>query len=221
MVKMIPPSLRGDSNFGERLIFSKLQDDAIHPKWVAIHGLTQKITSRKFEAEGDFVVLVPGKGIVIIEVKGATAATLEGEKWTFDGVAPNAVHKNPLEQIEITRANIKRRFRDNDLDDFKIPMARLVWLPKLEPFQFAEIGERGLFLGQWEVAFGPDANHAAEVIEKCLDEYIKAMEDNPDVNFDQSLFTEEYVSEVVRILLVEATGHATATGLSQIQQLEI
>ena len=221
MVKMVPPSLVGESNYGERTIFGKLKDDTGHPNWIAIHSLSQTITARKFEAEGDFVVLVPGKGIVIIEVKGATAATLEGETWTFEGVAEGAIHKDPFDQIQTTRTNIKRRLRQNDIDDFAIPMARLVWLPKLQPFQFAEIGERGLLVGQWEMAFSPDLENVPATIQKCLDEYIRSMADNPDVNFAPETFTDDLATQVERILLVDAKAHATTRELSRIQHQEL
>ena len=221
MVKMVPPSLGANRNYGERIVFEKLTDDATHLNWIALHSLKQSLTSKQFQAEGDFVVMIPGKGLVIIEVKGATAATLVGETWTFEGVDPKAVHKSPLEQIDITRRNIKRRFRDNDLDDMAIPMARLVWFPKLQPFQFAEIGDRGFLLGQWEVAFASDLENVTATIEKCIDGYIKSVQENPDVNFTPEVFTEDYAAEVQGILLVEATAVANASHLTQIQQLEL
>lgn len=221
MVRMMPPSLGGDRNYGERVLFEKLLDDSAHPNWIALHSLKQSITAKQFEAEGDFVVLIPGKGLVIIEVKGATAATLEGETWTFEGVAPGAVHKSPLEQIDVTRRNIQRRFRDNDLDDKAIPMARLVWLPKLQPFQFADINDRGLLLGHWEIAFAPDLDQVAATIEKCIDEYIKSMADNPDVNFTPEIFTAEYAQDVLNVLVIEAAAFASSNHLTQIQQLEL
>ena len=221
MVKMVPPSQGGNTNYGERALFEKLLDDQSHPNWIAIHNLKQSLTSKQFEAEGDFIVLVPGKGLVVIEVKGATGATLEGETWTFEGVAEKAVHKSPLEQINVTRNNIKRRFRDNDLDDMSIPMARLVWLPKLEPFKFAHIGDKGFLLGHWEIAFAPDLESAAATIERCLDEYIKSVADNPDINFAPETFTEEYAAKVQSILLVEASSGATLERLTKIQQAEI
>lgn len=221
MVKMIPPSISSKESYGEREIFDSLRESAKGNNWVAIHGLTQHLNSSKYQAEGDFVVLIPGKGIVVIEVKGATAATLEGEVWTFEGVAPAAKHKSPLEQIGATQSNIKTRLRQNDVEVHQIPMARLVWFPKLQPWQFAEIQSRGLLIGQWELAFKPDLEDVVATIENSMDEYIAFSEGNSDLNFKPGFFDEALAKQVENILVVSASATSDPGSLSDIQGKEI
>ena len=82
MARMIPNLDNQKSmitNIGERLVYDSLKtlDDAI-----VFHSVNwNNLTRGRFEqGEGDFVVYVPGKGIIVLEVKSSDIY-LENGKW--------------------------------------------------------------------------------------------------------------------------------------------
>jgi hypothetical protein len=172
VVQIISTNTERISNYGERTIFNAFEALSDKPDWILFYSLHQYRVVKGTEAEGDFVVLIPGKGLVVIEAKGATQVTLEGEVWTIDGVPSNSSNKSPLEQAERTRNNILAQLRQNDIDADGLPVARLVWFPKMDPFKFAEIGERGMELYPWELAFRQDVSRLVEVVDKAIDSQI-------------------------------------------------
>jgi hypothetical protein len=69
MTKMIPARSRQQSNVSEKTIFMAIEGIADRSNWVAIHSLSLTDNLYTIAGESDFVVLVPGKGIVVIEAK--------------------------------------------------------------------------------------------------------------------------------------------------------
>jgi hypothetical protein len=127
MVELIPPNRDGAKNRAEELLFRTLSEIKTRPDWIAVHSLKQSKVTKGEQAETDFVVFVPGKGIVMIEVKGATDAVFRDRIWTMEGVPAKAKNKDPFEQIERGRANVRKQISLLELDHSTIPIARLVW----------------------------------------------------------------------------------------------
>jgi hypothetical protein len=223
MVKMIPPSLSPKVNFTERTIFEGLDRVANRLDWIAIHGLYQRKVVRGFEAEGDFIVLVPNKGIVIIEVKGATKATLDEEKgtWELEGVPEGTEHKSPMDQVDGTRRNIRAQLRSLDFDVDSIPMARLVWFPLIDPKGFARLGKRGMNFQDWEFAFKNDDYRMVEVIENVLDSHNAFFEKNDATKFDPETLTVEEIVRIKEALIVQVSGETTIEGAAEIRNREV
>ena len=82
MAKMIPSVDDKEllnSNIGEKLVYDSLRniDDA-----VVFHSVswTTRNGNRVAQGEGDFVVYLPGSGVIVIEVKSSDIRLVEG-KW--------------------------------------------------------------------------------------------------------------------------------------------
>lgn len=76
---MIPPEPRSEANRSERDLFRALEGIQDHPDWVVIHSLAVGRHRAGLTGEIDFLVLVPGKGIVISKPsRGATSSTRAG-----------------------------------------------------------------------------------------------------------------------------------------------
>ena len=180
MVEMIPPSREGDKNLGEELVFEKLREIKTRPDWIVLHSLKQGKVAQGEQAETDFVVFVPGKGIVLIEVKGATSAIFQDSVWTMEGVPAKAKHKDPFEQIHKARANIRKQIGLIELDQTKIPFARLVWFPLLDEYKFTAGKDAGMSFAPFEIAFETHLNSMIATIEGCLDRSAKANKTNED-----------------------------------------
>jgi len=65
MPTMIPPYPRANANRSEKAIFTTLEGIMDRPDWVVIHSLELAQNYGAFMGEADFVVLVPGKGILV------------------------------------------------------------------------------------------------------------------------------------------------------------
>lgn len=82
MARMIPPTCPVKTPVGERELFEKLRDDPGTAGWVVLHSLDIKKHKSKIEGELDMVVIVPGKGILCLEVKGCDVSRQDG-KWVY------------------------------------------------------------------------------------------------------------------------------------------
>jgi hypothetical protein len=79
---MIPPACATKTPVGEKDLFNKLRDDPDTAGWVVLHSLDLKRHQSKIEGELDMVVLVPGQGVLCIEVKGCDVSRQDG-KWIY------------------------------------------------------------------------------------------------------------------------------------------
>lgn len=81
MANFIPARLHDLAPYSERKIFQHLANDSATSDWVVLHSLGLASAGNRPYGEVDFVVLVPGKGIVCLEVKGGNVRA-EGGVWT-------------------------------------------------------------------------------------------------------------------------------------------
>lgn len=82
MARMIPPGCPVKTPIGEKDLFNKLKDDPDTAGWVVLHSLDIKKHKTKIEGELDMVVLVPGQGVLCLEVKGCDVSRKDG-KWIY------------------------------------------------------------------------------------------------------------------------------------------
>ena len=115
---MIPPTI-DDSNFAEKKVFSKLKFDK-NPEtknWVVYHSLNYPVSvnkkdrkSFKYFGEADFVILIPNRGIINIEVKGWNRFSCNNGIWQIikpDGTKESN-KKSPLKQANDSKYNIRK-----------------------------------------------------------------------------------------------------------------
>ncbi len=106
MTVMIPAQPRSGANRSELAVFNVFEAIIDRPDWVVIHSLTLTDNLFSLHGEADFVVLVPGKGIVVIEAKSPNYAVYEGGDWYLDKTP--TPDKSPLEQLNKATAGIHR-----------------------------------------------------------------------------------------------------------------
>ena len=118
-MKMIPPTIDQTTNIGEKKVFTKLRDDP-NPKtknWVVYHSLKYPVTiekrnrkSFKYFGEADFVILIPNKGIINVEVKGWKKFSCENGVWEITERDGNRkrLNKSPLRQASDQMYEIRK-----------------------------------------------------------------------------------------------------------------
>ena len=106
MAQLIPPHYPPDTSPGEIVVFDKLR--ACPADWIVLHSLHIAEHVRQVEGEADFVVLIPGRGVLCLEVKGHLRAEYKDGAWYLGtNAAPN--YRGPFRQAEEAATASKRK----------------------------------------------------------------------------------------------------------------
>lgn len=82
---------------GEKDVFQRLASDPVAEDWTVIHSLDLPHHVRQISGELDFVVLVPEKGILCLEVKAAASISRRDGLWYY-GKEPKGEARGPFRQ---------------------------------------------------------------------------------------------------------------------------
>ena len=198
MVRMIPARPRQDANASEKATFMALEGIASRPSWAVIHSLSLTDNLYTIAGESDFVVLVPGKGIVVIETKAPKYVEYKDGEWYLDRTPkPN---KSPIDQLNKATTSIYRFLENLDIyQDF--PIARLLWFTSISQHQLDNKSPGDMQFYSWEIALKEDLAKPAETIEKVLDNYIATHKDREQLTINPDAFSEEAADAVAKALL--------------------
>ena len=220
MVRLIPDSISKDASYGERVIFNALEGVTSRNNWIVFYSLHQYKVVQGVEAEGDFVVLIPGKGLIIIEAKGATQVDLHGSVWTIDGVPSGARNKSPLEQAENTRNNVIAQIRQNDINVESLPAARLVWFPRMDAWQFDDKKDKGMEFYPWEVAFRAELKDIVATLEHAIDSQIE-LGLSLGRPYKPELYDEAEMARIVDCLRIDVSAKYSIEGKDEVRTKEL
>lgn len=74
---MIPSVIAdGTTSGGEKEVFRRLRDDPGTEGWIVLHSLSIAEHVERVSGEIDFVVIIPRKGVLCLEIKGCSASQL-------------------------------------------------------------------------------------------------------------------------------------------------
>ena len=191
MPQMIPDSIKPSEPSSEIEIYKAFKASAEAKNWTVIHGWKVGKAVKNIAAEIDFVVLVPGKGIVLIEAKGATGFKLNKKGWDLEKLPEETRNKDPFEQVIAAENNMRAQLRKLDFENRSIPIGRLVWLPKINP-KGDEISDQhtGTSFETYELAFQDDLKNPAKLILNNLDKTIADLVESENLKADSSSFDE-------------------------------
>lgn len=83
MARLIPSYISHDcKSSGEKRIFKMFQSDPAAKDWVVLHSLNLANHTKRLYGEIDFLVLIPEKGIYVLEVKSGNVS-FKGGVWQF------------------------------------------------------------------------------------------------------------------------------------------
>lgn len=168
-MRFFPEEPAAGTNWSEKQLFTALSGENGKSDWVVFHSLTIGQNIAAYTGEADFVVLVPGKGIVVIEAKAPTSATYRRGKWNLEGTPKPT--KDPLKQLNVATGSIKKFLSDRDIYD-NLPICRLLWFTSLSRHHLDVKHASDITFFEWELAWREDMANPAKYIEKVLDEYI-------------------------------------------------
>ena len=134
---MLPPHIdEGVLSAAERRIFGLLQTDPGTEGWTVLHSLGLARRGAKPFGEIDFVVVVPGEGIVCLEVKGGRVSCTEGVWRTVDRYGDvSEFTKSPFMQARDSmfalRRTIQQHFGSTAVES-RCPIGCAVVLPDVD-----------------------------------------------------------------------------------------
>ncbi|QCR18290.1 nuclease-related domain-containing DEAD/DEAH box helicase [Agrococcus sp. SGAir0287] len=139
MTTLIPSTIADDAPPGERSLFDRLQTAPGTEGWVAFHGLPIVHHARQIEGEADFVVLVPGEGVLVIEVKSHQSVEVdERREWILGGKRQQS---SPIRQAHDNMRSIESWLRRKG-DGVAFPLASVVWFTHVGGEQVGRIPSR-------------------------------------------------------------------------------
>ncbi len=105
---MIPPVVyEGCPSPGEAEIFRRLKDDPETRGWTVLHSLDIASHRRQVSGEADFVVIIPSKGVLILEVKAASSIRRSGDGQWYYGTNPKPDPRGPFKQASEAMHSIR------------------------------------------------------------------------------------------------------------------
>ena len=117
MAILVPDTILPDQYAPEaerRLLAQLGRENTISHNWVVLHSLKINKHVTRMTGEADFVVMVPGRGFLVVEVKGC-GVERKGGKWIYFYDPPRESNVGPFQQAEDAMRSIwnwleRRRF---------------------------------------------------------------------------------------------------------------
>ena len=152
MARMIPPLISMDAAPGERLVFQRLATDPATDSWVVLHSQDLADHVRQVQGEADFVVVAPGHGVAVIEVKSHTRIARRPDgQWLLGAMPPTA--RSPFRQANDAMHSIKEYLHRRSVDLRGVPVVSAVWFthvraraelppdPEWQPWQVLDLDD--------------------------------------------------------------------------------
>jgi hypothetical protein len=99
MAHMLPPYVdKSCKSAAEKNIFRLLSSSAFSANWTVLHSLNLARHSRRLYGEIDFLLLIPGSGIYVMEVKGGDVRCTDGVWYFTDRFGNVNSSKSPFVQ---------------------------------------------------------------------------------------------------------------------------
>jgi len=123
---MIPPLISRDAAPGERLVFQRLASDPVTEDWVVLHSQDLAEHVRQVQGEADFVVIAPGLGVAVIEVKShRRVARRDDGQWLLGNMPPAT--RGPFQQADEAMHSIREYLMRRRIDLRGTPIVSGVW----------------------------------------------------------------------------------------------
>lgn len=115
MAVMIPPVVReGTRSPGERDLFFRFRDDPGTSEWIVLHSLDIARHTSQRSGEADFVVIVPGKGVLCLEVKAHSHVRCQGGLWIYGSRGEQREARGPFRQASEAMHSLRGRVSNRD-----------------------------------------------------------------------------------------------------------
>lgn len=125
MARMMPAYCALDAPPGESELFRALEGDPATTEWVVLHSLGLADHVRQVQGEVDFVVIVPGLGVLVIEVKSHRSLQVSDGLWRMGRDKPT--DRSPFRQANEGMHSIRNYLSDKNIDTRSMPISSAAW----------------------------------------------------------------------------------------------
>jgi hypothetical protein len=182
---------------GERQIFQKLKKDAKSEDWIVLHSLELLTHINKDQSEADFVVMIPGAGILVLEVKAAKTVSHDENGWK---IGTKFEKRGPFKQANDAMRSIMEYLEMMNIDIYQVPFVYAVWFTHITRAQF----ESSISWRADQVLTSEDLKLE---ITKVLLETTKNLVSDLKINFSSQIAPARKLEEISQILLPRFTAN--------------
>jgi hypothetical protein len=126
MARMMPPYCPESAPPGEKELFAALATSTKTENWIVLHSLGIADHVRQIEGEADFVVIAPGLGMLVIEVKSHRSVTrLADGTWQLGSRRPTA--RDPFQQAQDAMYSLRHYLVSRNVNLRSVPLCYAVW----------------------------------------------------------------------------------------------
>ena len=123
---MMPAFCPNTAPPGEKSLYAALASNQNISDWIVLHSLGIAEHVRQVEGETDFVVIVPNRGILVIEVKShLSIERLYDGSWKLGSSQP--IVRGPFQQASEAMYSIRSYLKERRVDLQSIPILNAVW----------------------------------------------------------------------------------------------
>ncbi len=176
-MRLIPQTITESTRSGgERFVFDALAASSAPARkgsqgapdtsgWIVLHSFDIADHQRRLAGEIDFLCIVPGKGVLVVEVKGARSVSRRGGAWYY-GTDELPDHRGPFRQASEAMHSLRRRLARLRPEFDGIPFWSAVCFP------FVDFAETSPEWKSWQVIDrrALRAQPIARLIEDVLDQ---------------------------------------------------
>jgi hypothetical protein len=99
MAKLLPPYIdKSCKSTGEKMVFDIFKNHSFTKDWIILHSLNLSQHTVRLYGEIDFLILIPGGGIFVMEVKGGDVKCIDGVWHFIDRHGNINKNKSPFNQ---------------------------------------------------------------------------------------------------------------------------
>ena len=123
---MMPPYCPQSAPPGEKELYAALATSPTTENWIVLHSLAIADHVRQVEGEADFVVIAPGLGVLVIEVKShRSVSRLADGTWQLGSQPPTA--RGPFQQAQEAMYSLRQYLVSRNVSLRSVPVCYAAW----------------------------------------------------------------------------------------------
>ena len=168
MAKLIPNVLKNSvQSRGEIMIFDYFKSEKdLTNDWIILHSLDIAQHRKKKRGEADFIILIPNKGVICVEVKAYSHISRKDGIWYFG----NEKGESPFDQVRGNSESIVKQLKE-------LSLSSNPFVTNLVIFTHCPFDEKSIEWNKWELIdyneIKLNDNNFGKMILKHFDQSIK------------------------------------------------
>lgn len=198
-MKIIPSSFAEfpKASPGEREIFQRLKKSSKGTDWIVLHSLELLTHVNMNQSEADFIVMIPGTGVLVLEVKAAKSISHDENGWK---IGAKFEKRGPFKQANDAMRSIMEYLESMNIDIHQVPFVYAVWFTHITKVQI----ESSISWRSEQILASEDLKlEITEVLLRTTENLISDLK----INFKGQIAHPHKLEEISQILLPRFTAN--------------